>query len=377
VTHSDLRVLHIGSGRYQPGDRSHTSYGIWKELASGFAAYHVVARSSGESAQWRDRNLTVTLLRSWSGREAEFLLTQFLIGREVRAARPDVIVCQSPVAGGLAAGLAARATGARLLMELHGAEFFRRPPSSWRVWLLQMLARKSLSKAHRIRVLSERMREQLVAVYGTYLADRIRLLQPRVELSRFSKDRAQPSRHGPLQVAILGTVNANKGQLRLIQAIQSATFPIELHVIGDGPDLAACKAKATQLKDRGSPVRVECHGRVGHSTVADILQSCDVLVMYSQTEATPRAMIEAMAAGLAVVTTNVGFCADLLEDNVEGIVLGREPDAEILAVLSRFSADRSFVARMGAAAEARARNDYDSIRLFEEYRRLIVETANR
>ena len=55
-----------------------------------------------------------------------------------------------------------------------------------------------------------------------------------------------------------------------------------------------------------------------HKQVAAVLRSSDVFVMYSQTEATPRAVMEAMAVGLPVVTTDAGFCADIVEHGHEG-----------------------------------------------------------
>jgi glycosyltransferase involved in cell wall biosynthesis len=85
--------------------------------------------------------------------------------------------------------------------------------------------------------------------------------------------------------------------------------------------------------------------------------------------------MEAMAVGIPVVTTNVGFCPDLVGHEVEGFVLGTNPEVEIIDVLTRFNSDRSILRRMGSAARERAIRDYDSIRLFDEYRRLIAETA--
>lgn len=369
-------MLHIGSGRYRPGERDHTTYGIWKALASGFDSYRVIARSTAEAADWRDGNLRITLLASRTRRELEFLLTQFAAVRRVVGDRPDVIVCQSPVAGGLAALLIAWLTEARLLMEFHGAEFVAPARAPSRLWLLQKLTRRTVAKANRIRVLSERMRDRVIANYGRELADRIRVLSPRVDLRRFARHQLTSLSRGPLRAAIVGTVNENKGQLRLIQALQSISYPIDLHVVGAGSDLGKCRSKAAELADLGSKLQVTCHGAISHAAVAELLQSCDVLVMYSRTEATPRAMVEALACGLPVVTTNVGFCTEIVEDGVEGFVLGPDPDAEIADVLNRLDTNRNLLARMGAAARERARRDYDSVRLFEEYRRLIVETAN-
>jgi glycosyltransferase involved in cell wall biosynthesis len=102
----------------------------------------------------------------------------------------------------------------------------------------------------------------------------------------------------------------------------------------------------------------------------------DVFVMYSRTEGTPRAMMEAMAVGLPVVSTDAGLCGDVFTDGEDGFLLGGDPDKEIVDCLQRFVADRGLGRRMGLSGRARALRDYDAAKLFPAYRSLIVETAN-
>ena len=183
---SKLSVLHIGPAKYRPRDRGHVTYGIWRELASGFDNYHVIGRSLKEPAEWSDDNLRVTLIASRADREAEFLLTQFRAVLPAVHSRPDIIVCQSPVLGGLAAIVIARLTGARTLFELHGMEIFVPVPFGSRLWLLQQLTRVALKRADLIRVLSPQMGEALVRMYGANLRSRTRVL-------------AAAGRHFPIQ----------------------------------------------------------------------------------------------------------------------------------------------------------------------------------
>ena len=373
---TDLRVLHIGSGNYRPKDRAHATYAIWRELASGFRAYRVIARSVRAPGDWSDGNLRITLLPSFSHREAEFLLTQFIAVAKGIRDRPDVIVCQSPALGGLAALLIARLTGARVLMELHGAEFFSPSRLGSREWLLQKLSRFALHRADRIRVLSARMGELLAARYGASLVPRIRVVPPRVDLSRFHRStKKRPLTNQPLQVVMVGTVNTNKGQLRLIRALKDVRFPIELHIVGSGPALADVRVQADRLDGKGSGLSVIFHGSLDHAAVAEVLRKMDVFVMYSRIEATPRAMMEAMASGLPIITTNAGFCADVVEHNCQGFVMGEDPDREVIYLLERIHKDRALAERIGEAARKRAHSDYDSVKLFNDYRLLIAETA--
>lgn len=374
---TDLRIVHISPGRYTPSDRGHVTYGIWRELASGFGRYHVIGRSRGTPAEWTDGNLTVTLIRSKIAREAEFLATQFCLVPTLVRERPDVIVCQSPVLGGLAAIVAARRMGSAVLSELHGAEFFRDAPLGSRDWLLQAMARFSLKQSTSIRVLSRQMRDRLASSYGDELLPKTRVLPPRVDLNQFSERPSGVESDEPLRLAIVGAVNANKGQLRLIRALEHIPFRVELHVIGAGPDLARVHKETTRLTIIGSNVAVIAHGALPHAAVAKELQHCDALVMYSLSEGTPRAIMEAMAVGLPVISTDAGFCGDLFKNGQEGYLLGVDPDKELVRLLDLFNGDRTLSRRIGAAARVRAERNYDSVRLFDRYRRLIEETATK
>ena len=372
---TDLRVLHIGAGKYRPFDREHVTYGIWRELALGFRSYRVIARSTGAPADWTDGNLRVTLVRSWTNREAEFLITQFLAVPTCLRERPNVIVCQSPVAGGLAALFIAYLTDGRILSELHSDIYFDTPKASLKSWIYRQISKLALRGATSIRVLSPGMRKQLQRDYGEPLAKISHVLPPRVNLSLFvRKNSSLRKTTEPLSLIMVGSAVRRKGQLRLIEALADISFPLDLNLVGEGPDLAECQRRAAIS---ASSLNIICHGAVRPDALPALLAQAHVFVMYSDSEGTPRAIMEAMAVGLPVVTTNSGFCSDILEHGSEGFVLGPDPDREIVGVLERLRTDLGLAERMGAAAQARARRDFDSVRLFEEYRRLIAETAQR
>lgn len=372
-----LTVLHIGAARYRREDRGHVTYGIWRELASGFRRYEVIARSQDKAAQWSDGNLRVTLISSHMDREVEFLVTQFKALPQALRIKPDVIVCQSPVLGGLAAIVAADMIGAKTLIEMHGMEFFVPARFGSRLWIIQQLTRFAIKRADMIRVLSPRMGEQLARMYGADLAGRTKVLPPRVDTSHFIRKTRYRDAGDALRLVMVAAVNDNKGQLRLISALARSQLPLELHIVGEGPDLENVRRKAETLLREDANLRVVVHGALPHAAVAGVLHQCDVFIFYSIIESAGRAMMEAMAVGLPVVITNAGFCVDFVKHGEEGFVLGPDPDSEIVGVLERFNADRALAQRMGAAARERAIRDFDSVRLFEEYRQLIAETARR
>jgi glycosyltransferase involved in cell wall biosynthesis len=369
---ADLTIVHLGAGKYRPRERAHVTFDIWHELAVGFRHYHVIARSAAKPADWSEGNLRITLIRSWLNRELEFVFTQFAAVQRMVRDRPNAIVCQSPVAGGLAAIWVSRITGARLLIELHSDVYFPPFRIGSKAWLYHYLSRPALRRADRIRVLSGGMQQRLAQSFGEEIARKARVVAPRVDLSRFVPKSWESGHPGPLRAILVGSIIPRKGQLRLINALATVPFPIDLHLVGEGPDLGECRDRAAQSAGN---LHIICHGAIPPTALPALLQQADLFVLYSNSEGTPRAIMEAMAAGLPVITTNAGFCADIVEHGREGFVLGADPDREIIEVLDRFRQDPDLAERMGAAARERARRDYDSVRLFEEYRQLIEETA--
>jgi glycosyltransferase involved in cell wall biosynthesis len=373
VRRVDLSVLHVGAGRYMPGDTSHSTFSIWRQLAKGFNRYTVVGRSCRNSFSRIDEgNLTVHLLPSYFSSEAEFLFTQaavIAIGFDVQC---NVVVAQCPVKGGLAGVALSRTLGARLLTELHGYEYFKRPASGISQAAIQWMTRYPLECSHRIRALSEGMKQKTIERYGSDLKSKIVCLPPRVDLRKFSKVKQNWSLHDPPRLIMVGAVNENKGQLRLVSLLLRAKMEVEIWIVGEGPHVRIIRELAYNL---GGAEKVKLLGQLSHVDLSHLLPEADVFVMFSHSEGMPRAVIEAMAVGLPIITSNAGFSADLVTNGVHGFVLGNNPMSEILDCIAYLLADHKMRARMGESARTRAVSEFDSETLYSRYRALICETA--
>lgn len=123
--------------------------------------------------------------------------------------------------------------------------------------------------------------------------------------------------------------------LRALAAIGAAAS-WSLDVIGDGELRGDLTRQATSLKLDGS---VTWHGQLSREEVRKVLQDAHVFVMPSLTEGLPRALVEAMASGLACVGTRVGGIPELLP--AEALI---EPgDTESLAAaISRLIVDEDY-----------------------------------
>ncbi len=133
----------------------------------------------------------------------------------------------------------------------------------------------------------------------------------------------------------------------------------ECVVVGDGPERAALEARAHELGLDGPEGAVRFTGRI--EQVAPVLAGMDVFVVTSVYEGgVSMSVLEAMAAGLPVVSTAAGGVAEAVEDGVTGFVVSRDRERGALAAAlaertAALLADPHLRARMGEAGAARVR----------------------
>lgn len=182
-------------------------------------------------------------------------------------------------------------------------------------------------------------------------------------------DRPVPPRPGALatlRLAIAARLVSKKGHADLFAAIAIARAQgqaVTLALFGDGPLELALRRQAQQL---GIADALRWHGPTAHRVMLDALESgdCDAAVLPSVTsadgdkEGIPVFLIEAMAAGLPVITTANGGIAELAGAGAGMIV--PEGDAPALAAaMIRLARDGAERARLAQAGRARVLAEFE------------------
>jgi glycosyltransferase involved in cell wall biosynthesis len=130
--------------------------------------------------------------------------------------------------------------------------------------------------------------------------------------------------------------------------VRAADPRAELVVLGSGP----CEIELRRM----APAGVQFPGDV--PDVAPWLRAADVFVLPSRTEGLSNALLEAMAAGLAVVATAVGGAVDLIDDGHSGRLVAPGQPLALRDALVSVAADAALRARLGAAARERVMSGY-------------------
>jgi glycosyltransferase involved in cell wall biosynthesis len=109
-----------------------------------------------------------------------------------------------------------------------------------------------------------------------------------------------------------------KGFDALIETVKDLPEEIELLIIGDGPKKNRLEKK---VKKAGLENRVRLIGRVKHSEIGKYFKQAQVFILNTAYEGLSHVILEAMACGAPVITTNIGGNPELIENGCNGILL--------------------------------------------------------
>ena len=161
----------------------------------------------------------------------------------------------------------------------------------------------------------------------------------------------------PGLVAFAGRCREGKGVFDLLDAVSEiapSQPALRLECAGDG-DLGRLVERAAAL---GIDERVRLRGWIGARERDDLLARASIFVLPSHAEALPVSLLEAMAAGCAVVASRVGGIPDLVEDGVNGLLVPARDPSALAAALRRLLDDPDLAARLGRAARATVAERY-------------------
>jgi glycosyltransferase involved in cell wall biosynthesis len=307
-------------------------------------------------ANWRDQIspkvqfINYPMVREISAR-ADFLAALGL-RKLFRRLRADVIHLHSSKAGALGR-IAAIGFGARLFYQPHGLSYLRQDVSERKQEVFRWIERLLSLLGGTVVACSK---GELAALAGVVSPSASALVLNGVSLA--AVPRSEP-KAGPVRVGTCGRISPQKGPLFFAEVARLVGAGASFVWIGDGDE--ADKSVLVQ-----SGVRV-----TGWCTRAQALQHMAELDIYIQTsawEGLPVSVIEAMAAGLPVIATDIVGNNELLKDSGAGELV-TSPKAMAGAVV-RFTTDFNLRRSAGENAYATAHELYSSTSMVNNFYRI-------
>jgi glycosyltransferase involved in cell wall biosynthesis len=254
------------------------------------------------------------------------------------------------VPAGLAVAIARRPDQPALLV-VHGGGWhvLKRTAAGLRLakWIVSRMS-------HVICVASYQRKDILDLFHGhtrTIISDRISVCPMGLDVTRFAVERPQrPEGHKPVILAV-GRLTPIKGFDRLLQASQK--LDADVWIVGDGPERRNLERLGRRLN-----INLRLLGSVPHEQMETIYAGADIMAVPSRpigsrVEGAPRVVLEAMAAGLAIVASDTGGISDLVRHSETGL-LENGSEAGLRASLEWLVEDSRLRETLGRQAQALA-----------------------
>jgi glycosyltransferase involved in cell wall biosynthesis/predicted Ser/Thr protein kinase len=292
----------------------------------------------------------------------------------LRRERPAVFHAHmsSPVAckWGLAAAVLARVPAVLGTVQVGGYE-----PERSAYWQLRALARgvdRYLAVSHGIaNELVDRLdwpREKIDVVYNAVDLARVEVKAPPGLCGELGGGDGHPL---VLTPARLDPQKGHRVLFEAIPQIPDATFLLA----GEGPEREPLEALAAQL---GIAERVRFLGR--REDVPELLGACDVFALPSLYEGSSLAVLEAMAAGIPIVSSAIGGTDELVEDDRSGLLVAPGDAGALAAALRRVIGNPALRESLAAGArervEAGLTREQMAARVSGVYRELLGDTQS-
>jgi L-malate glycosyltransferase len=234
-------------------------------------------------------------------------------------------------------------------------------------WKRSGFRRLMLPAADAVVVVSNRLEEIATSVWKCPAA-KLHRIPNGIDVAAYGKPPAPDSipgfekRPGDVVIGTLAGLREVKNLPRLVRAAAVVSAPVRLVIIGEGPEKAAILADAMRL---GFVNRLTMPGFLPNP--ARYVGLFDIFALSSDSEQFPISLVEAMAAGKPVLSTDVGDVAAMVSAENRDFIVPVNDEAAFAAKLSQLVSDPSLRASIGAANQSKAIAEFDEAKMVARY----------
>jgi glycosyltransferase involved in cell wall biosynthesis len=267
--------------------------------------------------------------------------------RQAREGKYDVLHCHFILPDGLAAIWASSNSNIPLVVTAHGSDVPGYNPDRFKL-LHKLIApawRSIVRRIDRI-VCPSRYLEQLLLDHEPKASTTV--IPNGFDLERFSASRDRVRR-----ILVVTRMLERKGVQDVLRALAGTDLGFDVDIVGTGPYLETLVQLADSLG-----VDAKFHGWLDNDSteLKDLFETSSIFVFPSHAENFPLVLLEAMAAGMAVITTNQTGCIEVVGEAALCVDAGDE--SAIRAALVELAGNDSLRARLGADARQRVEQHF-------------------
>ena len=265
---------------------------------------------------------------------------------------------------GIIALIAKRFTQLAYIITAHGSDVPGYNPHRfmWEHKLLFPLWKRITQRASQIACPSENLKS-LILKHNPELP--IRVVPNGIDLDKFNPGRPKQKR-----VLVVTRMFERKGVQYILKAVEGLDLTHEIHIVGDGPYLETLRKLADDLK-----VDVKFWGQLDNTSgpLIELYETSDIFILASEAENFPIVLLEAMAAGLAIITTQGTGCAEVVGD--AGVLVKPKDSESLREALIGFMNAPDRTRELGRAARRRLESRFGWAEVAGQYSEIYKKNA--
>jgi glycosyltransferase involved in cell wall biosynthesis len=234
--------------------------------------------------------------------------------------------------------------------------------------IFNLILKNILHKSNRIIVLSSKFREAIVRNFNVS-ASYIFVIPTAANLSEFFKEGNTKKDDSEIRLLYLSRLIKDKGIYEIANSINpiiehNPDKNISFTFAGDGDERAGLKNYIDRL---GVDNYAKFLGYVrGDKKIKTLISSHIFLFPSYHSEGCPVAVLEAMAAGLPIISTNVGALGDIIKDGINGIVIKDQSSEAIVRAVDLLIKDENLRNKMACNNRQKVKNEFDAKIIFNK-----------
>lgn len=231
-----------------------------------------------------------------------------------------------------------------------GFDFYKNSCGKIKSPVLRKIIKFILSRIYRnadlIAVATQEMKEEILDEFS--VKEKIfRILPNCVDTDLFRPEKkVKKAGH----ILFTGRLSKEKNLETLICALKDSDYSLD--IVGTGEE----EEKLRHTADNNH-VKVNFLGNIPNNKLPELLCNYPIFILCSDYECSPKALLEAMSCGLAVIGTNVRGINSIIEDGRNGLLAENNPDP-LRRAINRLMNDKALQEKLGAAAREKILMDY-------------------
>lgn len=299
--------------------------------------------------------------------------------------KPDIVHTHASKAGFLGRR-AAKSCGVKVIVHTFHGHVFHSYFNPAKTRVIKLIERRLAKLSSGIIAISEKQKDELVNEHQICSAEKVRVIPLGFDLNRFSSNKIQNRiqvrekwniSDDEVAIAIIGRLAPVKDHeffLRVLRELLNRTQQkIRVFIVGDGSEKELIQNELKEIDPEGRIITMT-------SWILDIAEfnhGMDIICLTSKNEGTPVSLIEAQAAEIPVVSTDVGGIADVVKNEQTGFVIKRGDIETYVEKLRLLVEDQILRDRMGKSGHDFVIQRYHYSRLVADMEIYYKELLNR